>query len=155
MTNEEMAQVLDEAALGCFSMDRNGPMPEACKSGAADRNEVQMALQPMTTAPRDGSEVWLMRDGAILIKCRWVEHEYPLASWITVDEQIDGEYEDSHVDGWLDIDALVRDAERWDWLQSQIDPGKQRANNGYVEQTIRCIDNDTLRKSVDKEMNRG
>lgn len=62
MTNEEMAQVLDEAALGCFSMDRNGPMPEACKSGAA--------------ALRAGE--------------------------------------------WLDIDELVRDAERLNGLQDMI-----------------------------------
>ncbi len=85
-----------------------------------------LPLKDMTTAPRDGREVWLMR-GDLLIKCRWVDHDYPLASWITVDEHMDGEYEDSYLSGWLDIEAMARDAERLDHMlrnqgQCEIQP---------------------------------
>lgn len=77
-----------------------------------------MTHEPMNTAPRDGREVWLMlKSGGQLVKCRWTKHEeYPLESWVSVDEQLDGEYEDDQVSGWLDIEALVRDSARLDWL---------------------------------------
>lgn len=73
-----------------------------------------MTHEPMNTAPRDGREVWLMlKSGGQLVKCRWTKHEeYPLESWVSVDEQLDGEYEDDQVSGWLDIEALARDSER-------------------------------------------
>lgn len=77
-----------------------------------------MTLQPMNTSPRDRREVWLMlKSGGQLVKCRWTKHEeYPLQSWVSVDEQLDGEYEDDQVSCWLDIDELVLDSERLDYM---------------------------------------
>ena len=49
MTHEEMAQVLDAAAEGRFRMDRESPLPEACRAGAAALRA--MGWKPIADAP--------------------------------------------------------------------------------------------------------
>lgn len=50
------------------------------------------------------------------------------------------------------VKALEADKVRLDWLQSKIDPNKQRANNGYVEQRIQVFNNLSLREAIDEAM---
>lgn len=116
-----------------------------------------MTLQPMTTAPRDGSEVWLMlKSGGQLVKCRWTEHEeYPLESWVSVDEQLDGEYDDNEFSGWLDIEAMALDSERLDYLENEVEIGRR-----LLRHTDQIIDplflrgEPITRAAIDKEIGR-
>lgn len=134
-----------------------------------------MTLQPMDTAPRDGSEVLIVlaRDYT-----GWSNSNRMLARWdASVDQWKEQEgihYTTFACIGWVDIDALARDAEILDWLERK---GLSTTHTGVVREmgvhswndvanaclkwTARNISSEfpslraAARAAIDKEMDRG
>lgn len=117
---------------------------------------MNLPLQPMDKAPRDGREVWIMRDPNTIVKCHWLRIDTNDECWC---ENGVPTWDDDDLLGWLDIEALVRDSERLDWLL----PVLSLAEGPTDERTIRIAGALMLNMSgraaidaaIDKEAGRG
>lgn len=116
-----------------------------------------LPLQPMSTAPRDGREVLIVLDAAY---ARWSDSNRILARWsASISEWDEGDgvsHYDSVCVGWIDLEALVRDAERLDYLEREVEIGRR-----ILAHTDQQIDPLFLRgelitrAAIDKEMGNG
>ena len=115
-----------------------------------------LPLQPMPTAPRDGSEVLLKIDPAIwgnveinTVSAWW---NALLGIWVARGDQ----YRDHHFSGWLDLPALARDAERLDYLEREIEIGRRLlAHTDQIIDPLFLREEPITRATIDKEMERG
>lgn len=124
-----------------------------------------MKLQPMTTAPRDGTPIWVLVGDDVLLKLTCSGPDSP---WISPNRK--SYFEDCEVagDGWLDIEALVRDSERLDTAIGNIaafhklvdevwsacadtPPENSKESLRVWHEQFRA----SVRAAIDKEMNRG
>ncbi len=107
-----------------------------------------MTHEPMNTAPRDGREVWLMLKN---------QNRMELRSWDEDRKQwrnYDLEYSDCYFSGWLDIDALVRDAALFQRIAKYPYSAAELLIN-MLGQRDKPFTADALRAAIDKEMDRG
>lgn len=102
-----------------------------------------LPLQPMTTAPREGSWIWCVFSQS-MVRVRW---EAECQRWRSGHFT----YTDEEFSGWLDIPALVRDSERLDWLQVHYN---MQNKYWYGERTLRDAV-DMARAAIDKERSNG
>lgn len=114
-----------------------------------------LPLQPMSTSPRDGSEVLLVFRGRG-IKC--------IAEWCATAERwsLCGiSVTDAAFTGWLDIEALARDSARWDRVESegltvQRREGPPSLDGWAVLKHAKLLTTaQTARAAIDKERERG
>lgn len=119
-----------------------------------------MTLQPMTTAPRDGSEVLLVCSA---VYTSWGKLQRVSALWNghAWDDEMSGEHPDSAFVGWLDIEALVRDSARLDWLEKDAESCVERGEFpntrlvtrfALVHAAFLVPNRPTVRAAIDKEM---
>lgn len=105
-----------------------------------------LTLQPMTTAPRTGEEVWCLYDESNFIRATWSEAE---ACWVGNDQ----EYTDESFSGWLDLAALVRDSERLALVILMFQDHEWVRN--LAAKIEHPHDLDAWRTAIDKEAGRG
>ena len=112
-----------------------------------------MTLNPISTAPRDGSDVWCMsKSGISLHKVAWDDCG-DSACWAE-----DGRhaYDDNCFSGWLDIEALARDSERLDYLEREMEIEQRLIK--HTDQRVNSLFRRNMpitRAAIDKEMERG
>jgi hypothetical protein len=113
----------------------------------------------MSTAPRDGREIYAMRLG-YLTSVTWDECGDD-SCWAELGARA---YDDDDLDGWLDIEALARDTARLDWLEKDAESCVVRGEAPNARLTTRFAlvhaaflvpNRPTVRAAIDKEMGNG